>query len=144
MQTLGITDATAVAKYFHLKSKSTGTDYSNFSFSSVSAPKSPLSKDLTEPDYCKAKVLSFDSSSRNALVQMSTKDSESPVIYFAYSYDGGNTFSLLQMWDRTKETQSFNVFIPKGITNPQIVCRAYNNYELFTQSDAVSVPNYSN
>lgn len=144
MQILGITDATAVAKYFHLSSKSTGADFSTFNVKSVSAPKSPLSKDLTEPDYCKAQVLSFDATSRNALVQMSTKDSQSPVIYFSYSYDGGNTFSLLQMWDRTKETQSFNILIPKGITNPQIVCRAYNNYELYTQSEPVNVPEYSN
>ena len=144
MQTFGILDATAVAKYFKLKSSVSGADYSSFKYATVKTPSSVVYQDETGPDYCNAQVLSFDQTSRNALVQLSTKDSQSPVIYFSYSYDGGKTFSLLQMWDRTKETQSFNMFIPKGIAEPQIVCRSYNNYEKFTQSNNVSVPNYNN
>jgi N-acetylmuramoyl-L-alanine amidase len=143
MQKFGVADATAVAKYFKLKSSSTGADYSTYNYSSVKAPSNAVPQDQSGPDYCNIQVVTFDAASRNALVSMSTKDSQSDVIYFAYSYDGGNTFSLLQMWDRTKETQSFNVFIPKGITDPQIVCRAYNCYERFTQSEAANVPNYS-
>lgn len=144
LKTLGVTDATAVAKYFNLSSKNTGKDYSNYSYSTVSTPKKHLSQDFTEPDYCKASCISFDSNSRNALIEMSTKDSQSPVIYFSYSYDGGKTFSILQMWDRTKETQSFNVKIPKGIVSPTIVCRAYNNYELYKESEPVLVTGYTN
>ncbi len=142
--TLGVTDATAVAKYFKLKSTSKGVDYSGYTYTSVKKPTSAVADDTTPPDYCNISVLTYDSSSRNALVQMSTKDKQSPVIYFSYSYDGGQTFSTLQMWDRTKETQSFNVNIPSGVTNPVIVCRAYNSYEKFTQSSAANVPGYSN
>lgn len=139
---LGVCDATAVAKYFKLTSSSTGIDYSGYKFTSVKKPGAPVRQDLTDPDYCNISVISYDKSSRNALVQMSTKDSQSPIIYFAYSYDGGKTFSYLQMWDRTQETQSFNVNIPKSVTNPIIVCRAYNNFELFTQSAPAVVPGY--
>ena len=110
---LAAADATAIAKYFKLKSSTTGALY----------------QDETGPEKCEIKVLAYDLASGNVLVEMTTKDSQSPVIYFTYSYDGGKTFNTLQMWDRSKATQSFNVKVPSGTVNPTIVCAAYNNYE---------------
>ena len=81
----------------------------------------------------------YDTESGNILVEMTTNDKQSPVIYFSYSYDGGRTFSTLQMWDRTKDTQSFNVKVPSGTVDPVIVCRSYNSFEKGTQSNAVPV-----
>jgi N-acetylmuramoyl-L-alanine amidase len=139
IQTLGIADATAVAKYFKLKSSVNVNDFSNISYKTVKKPSGKVWQDSTDPDTCSIKVLAYDSASRNALVEMTTKDSQSPIIYFAYSYDGGKTFSPLQMWDRTQKTQSFNVNIPGSFTSSNIVCRAYNNYELFKQSNEVAI-----
>ena len=139
---LGVTDATAVAKYFGLKSTTLGVDYSGFKYSSVKAPKAPVGQDNTDPEVCSINVIGQDKASRNILVEMTAKDSNSPIIYFAYSYDGGKTYSYLQMWDRTKETQSFNVNVPANIKNPTIVCRVYNSYELFKDSNAVAVTDF--
>ncbi|WP_029232166.1 N-acetylmuramoyl-L-alanine amidase family protein [Butyrivibrio sp. VCB2006] len=136
---LGVADATAVAKYFKLKSSVNGNNFTNYTYKSVKKPANKVWHDSTDPDTCQIKVLAFDSGSRNALVEMTTKDSQSPIIYFSYSYDGGVTFSTLQMWDRTKNTQSFNINIPAGVTSSRIVCRAYNNYELFKQSNEVAI-----
>lgn len=136
---LGVTDATAVAKYFKLKSSATGADYSNYTYKSVKKPGKTVYHDITDPDICQIKTLAYDSASRNVLVEMTTKDSQSPIIYFSYSYDGGKTFCPLQMWDRTKDTQSFNVKIPASVKTSNIVCRAYNSYELFTQSNEVAI-----
>ncbi len=136
---LGVCDATAVAKYFRLKSKDGKTDYSNYKYSSVMSPAKAVHQDLTEPDVCSIKVLSYDKESRNALVELTAKDSQSPIIYFSFSYDGGNNFCTLGMWDRSKETQSFNIKIPKGRSSADIICRAYNNYELFSNSNEVSI-----
>lgn len=136
---LGVADATAIAKYFKLKSSSTGADYSGFATPSVKKPSGAVYQDQTEPETCDIKVLSYDTASGNVLVEMTAKDSQSPVIYFCYSYDGGNSFSILQMWDRTKTTQSFNVKVPSGTVNPVIVCRAYNNFEKCAQSAAETV-----
>ena len=136
---LGICDATAVAKYYKLKSSKTGADYSNITYTNVKKPSSKVFQDTTEPETCSIKTISYDASSRNVLVEMTAKDSNSPIIYFSYSYDGGNTFCPLQMWDRTKTTQSFNVNVPTSCTKATIVCRAYNNYELFKQSNEVSI-----
>lgn len=138
MESLGIADATAVAKYFNLKSSVLGNDFTDYSYSKVASPSATVYQDATEPDSCRIKLITFDKNSRNALVEMFTKDSQSPVIYFSYSYNGGQTFSVLQMWDRTKNAQSFNVYIPEGISTADIVCRAYNNYELYTMSNEVT------
>ena len=136
---LGIADATAIAKYFKLKSSVTGADYSDYTYTSVNKPATPVYQDVSSPDVCSIKILAVDNESGNVLVEMTTKDDQSPVIYFSYSYDGGRTFSTLQMWDRTKNTQSFNVKVPSGTVNPVIVCRSYNNFEKGSQSNAVPV-----
>ncbi|WP_022778702.1 N-acetylmuramoyl-L-alanine amidase family protein [Butyrivibrio sp. AE3009] len=136
---LAVADATAIAKYFGLSSSKTGADFSNFSYTSVKKPALVPRQDETAPETCSIKVLGYDKTNGNILVEMTTRDSQSPVIYFSYSYDGGKTYSLLQMWDRTKDTQSFNVKVPSGSVNPTIVCRAYNSYEKCAQSIEVPV-----
>ncbi|SFB67577.1 N-acetylmuramoyl-L-alanine amidase family protein [Butyrivibrio sp. YAB3001] len=139
LQKLGVCDATAVAKYFKLKSSKTGTDYSTFSYVSVKKPSGKVHQDSSEPEICDIKTLAYDPESRNVLVEMTAKDSGSPIIYFSYSYDGGATFSPLQMWNREEKTQSFNIKIPNGVSNANIVCRAYNNFELYKQSNEVNI-----
>ena len=132
-------DATAIAKYYGLKSKTTGADYSGFTYKSVKKPGGKLYQDETGPDQCDIKVLGYDVASGNVLVELTTVDKQSPVIYFSYSYDGGKNFCPLQMWDRTKPTQSFNVKVPSGTVNPTIVVKAYNNYEKDSTSAPVAV-----
>ena len=139
MNKMGVTDATSVAKYFGLKSTALGVDYSGFKYTSVAKPASPVGQDNSDPEVCSINVAATDKASGNVLVEMTAKDSGSPIIYSSYSYDGGKTYSYLQMWDRTKETQSFNVTVPKSCQNPVIVCRAYNSYELFKESNPVAV-----
>ncbi len=134
IEKLAHADATAMAKYFKLKSAALGTDYTGFTYNTIGKPAGIVRQDKTPPDVCNIKVLAYDLSSGNVLVEMTARDAESPVIYFSYSYDGGENFSLLQMWDRSKQIQSFNVKVPSGTVNPSIVCRAYNNYELGTES----------
>ena len=136
---LGICDATAVAKYFHLKSKDGVNDFTNFTYYNVKKPSKVIKQDFSTPDKCSIKVLGYDNASRNALVELTASDAQSPVIYFSYSYDGGNTFCPLGMWDRTKATQSFNINIPKALTEANIVVRAYNNYELYSTSNEVKI-----
>ncbi len=139
IEKLAKADATAIAKYYGLKSQTLGTDYTNFTYKTVNKPNGKLYQDETGPDTCSIKVLGSDVARDNVLVELTATDKQSPVIYFSYSYDGGNTFCPLQMWDRTKPTQSFNVKVPKGTVNPTIVVRAYNNYEKGSQSEPVTV-----
>lgn len=138
IEKLAVADATAMAKYFKLRSPS-GADYSGFTYTNTLYPAGNLYQDVTGPDVCSAKVLAADPARGNILVELTTSDKQSPVIYFSYSYDGGNTFSPLQMWDRTKNTQSFNVVVPPKTVNPKIVVRSYNNYEQMSESNLVDV-----
>jgi len=142
INTLAVKDATAVAKYFNLKSSKTGADFSGYKYASTPMPSGPVRQDETVPDICSIKTLARNEKDGNVLVQMTAKDNQSPVIYFSYSYDGGATFSPLQMWDRSKKTQTFNVKVPSGFANPVIVCRVYNNFELFKDSNPVSVKEF--
>ncbi len=137
--TLGISDATAVAKFLKLRSKDGNTDYSGFTYTSVKKPSGVVMQDTTDPDTCNISVLTYDKASRNALVELTAKDKQSPIIYFSYSVDGGKSFCTLGMWDRTKDTQSFNVKIPKNMSSANIIVRAFNNYELFMDSNAVFI-----
>lgn len=136
---LGVTDATAVAKYLKLRSKDGKTDYSKFTYTTVKKPAGVIRQDTTDPDTCSISVLAYDKASRNALVELTAKDKQSPIIYFSYSVDGGKSFCPLGMWDRTKDTQSFNVKIPSGLSSANIVVRAFNNYELFSDSNSVFI-----
>ncbi len=136
---LAVCDATAIAKYYNLKSTATGADYTGFTYEHSKKPYGRLYQDETGPETCNISVLAQDEASGNILVEMTTHDSQSPVIYFSYSYDGGKTYSILQMWDRTKDTQSFNIKVPSGTANPVIVCRSYNNYEKMSESSPVQV-----
>ena len=136
---LAVADATAIAKYFKLTSSKTGADFSGYSYTSVKKPSRKVYQDDTDPEVCNIKVLATDPASGNILVDMAAIDGQSPIIYFSYSYDGGNTYSLLQMWDRTQTQQSFNVKVPSGTVDPVIVCKCFNNFEKFTISNAVPV-----
>ena len=120
-----------------MKSRDGSIDYSSFSYPAVKKPSKKVSQDESGPDVCSIKVLATDTATGNILVEMTTSDKQSPVIYFSYSYDGGKTFCPLQMWDRSKETQSYNVKVPSGFANPTIVCRAYNNFELFKDKHGI-------
>ncbi len=139
LKKLGVADATAIAKYFRLTSSKTGADYSGYTYASAAKPSSKVYQDDTDPEICNIKILATDPSSGNILVDMAAIDGQSPIIYFSYSYDGGNTYSLLQMWDRSKSEQSFNVKVPSGTVDPVIVCKCFNNFEKFTISNAVPV-----
>ncbi|MDE6406391.1 MAG: hypothetical protein K2M20_12165, partial [Lachnospiraceae bacterium] len=71
---------------------------------------------------------------------LSAVDYDSGMLYYDYSYDGGNTFFPRLAWgDKTKDTITFTMNVPPHII-PQIVVRGYNGYDLFTESNLVSLP----
>ena len=62
---LAVADATAIAKYYHLKSVSKGVDYSTFQYRSAKRPSGNLYQDETGPDVCNINVLATDPASGN-------------------------------------------------------------------------------
>lgn len=139
-EAFGRLDATSVAKYFHLKSDVLGVDYSDYQTLDVPIPEGVMRPDTTEPDICMIEVTDQEMETGKITVTLSATDYDSGMLYYDYSYDGGETFFPRLAWgDKTQDTITFTIQVPPHII-PQIVVRGYNGYDLFTESNLVSLP----
>ncbi len=139
-EALGRLDATSVAKYFHLKSDELGVDYTDYQTLQVPIPEGVMRPDTTEPDICMIEVTDQKMETGEITVELSAVDYDSGMLYYDYSYDGGETFSPRLAWgDKSQDTIIFTMQAPPHIV-PQIVVRGYNGYDLCTQSNVVSLP----
>ena len=139
-ETFGRLDATSVAKYFHLKSDALGVDYSDYQTLDVPVPTGVMRPDTTEPDICIIEVTDQEMETGEITVELSATDYDSGMLYYDYSYDGGETFAPRLAWaDKTQDTITFTIQVPPHVI-PQIVVRGYNGYDLFTESNLVSLP----
>lgn len=140
LQDFGKLDATAVAKYFQLRSETLGVDYSSYQNVYVDVPSHVVMPDRTEPDICMIEVTDQNMESGEVTVQVSAADYDSGMLYYTYSYDNGEHFSQLQRWpDKTRDIFQFTMRVPPRIV-PQIVVNGYNGYDLYTTSNMISLP----
>lgn len=144
----GKADATAVAKYFGLKSTELGVDYSTYS-DIPEVEKERIVKasvtDETTPDICMIEVADTNESTGTIVLDVTAADYDSPLIYYDYSYDGGMTYSTLQKWPGSdplsgtyQDTIQVTFTVPSG-TQPDIVFRAHNMYDLVTESNRITL-----
>ena len=139
-EAFGRLDATSVAKYFHLKSDLLGVDYSDYQTLDVPIPEGVMRPDTTEPDVCMIEIADQEMETGKITVELSATDYDSGMLYYDYSYDGGETFSPRLAWgDKTQDTITFTMQVPPHII-PQIIVRGYNGYDLFTESNLISLP----
>ena len=140
LKDFGVLDATAVAKYFGLRSETLGVDYSDYQNVEVPVPPYVVAPDRTEPDICLIEVSEQIMETGEVTVVLFADDYDSGMLYYTYSYDNGEHFSELQKWpDKSVDTFSFTIQVPPHIV-PQIVVNAYNGYDLYTTSNMVSLP----
>lgn len=139
-EAFGRLDATCVAKYFHLKSDVLGVDYSDYRTLDIPIPEGVMRPDTTEPDICMIEVTDQNMETGEITVELSATDYDSGMLYYDYSYDGGETFFPRLAWgDKTQDTIVFTIQVPPHII-PQILVRGYNGYDLFTESNLISLP----
>lgn len=139
-ETLGRLDATSAAKYFRLKSDVLGVDYSDYQVPDVPVPENVMHPDTTKPDVCLIEVTDQQMETGEITVELSAADYDSGLLYYDYSFDGGETYSPMTAWeDKSRDTFTFTMQVPPHII-PQIVVRVYNGYDLFTSSNLVSLP----
>lgn len=143
----GKADALSVAKYFGLKSTALGVDYStesNLPNADANHAVQASLWDETPPDVCIISLSDTDESTGTVTLEVTAADYDSPLIYYDYSYDGGATYSPLQMWDSDvlagtyKDTFQLILQIPSG-TQPEIILRAYNMFDAFTESNQLTL-----
>lgn len=139
-EAFGRLDADCAAKYFHLRSEKLGTDYRDYQTLDVPIPQCVVRPDVTDPDICMIEVTEQEAETGMITVSLAAADYDSGMLYYDYSYDGGETFSPRFAWkDKAADTILFTMQVPPHIV-PQIVVRGYNGYDLFTTSNLVTLP----
>lgn len=139
-EAFGRLDADCAAKYFRLHSDTLGTDYRDYSVPDVPIPQGVVRPDTTEPDVCMIEVTDQEVETGMVTVSLAAADYDSGMLYYDYSYDGGETFFPRLAWtDKAADTITFTMQVPPHVI-PQIVVRAYNGYDLFTTSNLITLP----
>lgn len=143
----GRADAQSVAKYFGLKSALLGVDYSGepskLQPASASALVPSTLMDATSPDVCEIELLECDYATGETSLAVRAADYDSPLIYYDYSIDNGQSWTRLESWPGSNtltgeytDTFQLNLTIPGG-TRPNIVLRAYNMADLYKKSNVL-------
>lgn len=144
----GKEDATAIAKYFGLKSSALNVDYSDYRLADISdsAPVSATLRDETPPDVCRIEFSGADFDTGNLSLTVYAADYDSPLLYYSYSIDGGQTFSERKEWPgsdvlagKYDDTFTLNIAVPPG-TKPSVILRAYNMFDPYTDSNRYDSP----
>lgn len=139
-EAFGRLDADCAAKYFRLRSEALGTDYRDHLNLDVPIPQGVMRPDTTEPDVCMIDVTNQEMETGMITVSLSAADYDSGMLYYDYSYDGGESFSSRYAWtDKAADTITFTMQAPPHII-PQIMVRGYNGYDLYTASNMVTLP----
>ena len=148
LKNFGRMDATAVARYFGLKSTALGVDYSGYSLADVqdNSAVSVTLQDATPPDICQIEPVAIDYDTGLLSFTVTAADYDSPLLYYSYSLDGGQSFSRREAWPQSDpltgsytDTFTLNLTIPSD-TTPTVILRAYNMYDLYTDSQAYISP----
>lgn len=137
MQAFGQNDATAVAKYFGLSSKALGVDYSGVAKTEVPAPAFVVGQDLTPPEAVSVTVDKKDTKKNLLSLTVSGHDSDSGLLYYSYSTDGGIHWSGLQIMPTGADRVSITVPYSQAAAVSQAVVRVYNGYDGMSQSAGV-------
>lgn len=144
LREFGRMDATAVARYFGLKSSFLGVDYSDYPLAQaqdgLTVPVAVC--DTTAPTECLIQLEDVDYSTGKMSVSVSASDPDSPLLYYAYSLDGGTTFEPREAWpgadalsgDTGGASFTLELTIPSG-KRPVLVVRAYNQYDRYAESN---------
>ncbi len=146
-RTFGYLDADCVAKYFHLKSSSLGVDYTNYTYPSISLPSAVMGPDLTPADEVSVELAETDTGSGTARIKITAKDSESKMLYYSLSYDGGMTFGKVWPWNEDKEAlkptdaDSITVEVDLAEKEPRdLVVKVYNRLDRKADSNVLTLP----
>lgn len=135
LQKIGKADATAVAKYYGLKSSVLGVDYSGYKYVQYPNAKTPRMQDMTDPEVAKIELLSYDKSSGKVQLYAKASDAQSRIIYYSYSGNGGVTWSGLWGWAPAGEGY-IELTLP-GDSTGELCIRVHNEYDRFTESNHI-------
>lgn len=143
LKEFGREDATAVARYFGLKSSKLQVDYSDYPLAEAQENECvPVTvNDSTEPEICLLEFGDADYEKGFLNLKVTAVDYDTALIYYSYSLDGGETFSERIPWP---ESDTLTGYYPNSFTlnlpvssdeRPEVMVRAYNMYDLYAESN---------
>lgn len=131
----GKLDATSVAKFLNLKSSELGVDYTGYEVVIGDEPAEKIQNDTTQPE-CSIEFVSYNNIEETATFRITAHDEEYPVLYYGYSLDGGENYSVLYRWEKGKESMEFDVDYSE-YTSRGIKAVVYNAFNLGKETDAL-------
>lgn len=148
LRNFGIADATAAAKYFGLKSSTLNLDFTDYPLAEAEGEEAMAItlNSGTEPEVCRIDFVDADYEKGTLTLRVSAEDSDSPLLYYSYSLDGGQSFGPREPWpgnDALTGDYQREFVLTLDITPgtcPEAAVRAYNNYDLYTESNHYESP----
>ena len=137
LQAFGRLDATAVAKYFGLSSTELGVNYADYPKAQVASSPIPKVQDLTTPDVAALTVTAKDASNKTVSIKVNAADKDTGIMYYAYTTDGGATWSSLEIWPSATDTLSITVPARYGAIKTVAVA-VFNSYDGMALSNFVA------
>ncbi|MBQ7918841.1 MAG: N-acetylmuramoyl-L-alanine amidase [Lachnospiraceae bacterium] len=137
----GKADAQAILEFVGLEPHS--KEYESYTYPIDQVVPSTL-KDNTPPEYCEIEVMDADYDNGLLSLQVTAVDSESTLLYYDYSLDGGETYSAIMAWPESNAltgsyADSFKLTIAvEHRTIPKVSVRAYNGFDLTSESNTIS------
>lgn len=137
----GVADATSVAKFFGLSSRTLGVDYSNYKLIELTPGALYVQEDTTDPDICTIETAYTDLERSVIGITLTAYDYDSPMLYYSYSIDGGITYTPYLEWPNVNimeryspDTFTFEIEVPEGVS-PVVIVKAVNQYDRYTESN---------
>lgn len=144
LKAFGKADATSVAKYFGLSSTILGVDYSDYNLSDLEEDQVYMQPDTTDPEICYVYVDECNYETGEVTLTLTASDSDTPMLYYSYSLDGGISYTPYLKWPQTNimgryspDSFQFTVQVPEG-SIPTIIVRAYNQYDRYKESNVLN------
>lgn len=138
LQAFGKADAQAVLEFVGLEPMA--REYDSFSYNDNTF-MTHTAYDLSAPEMCEVSLKEAFYDEGKIEMYVSAMDSDSPLLYFDYSLDGGFTYGELRPWPQTdpianEYADSFTLTIPvEGAAAPKVCVRAYNMYDVKAESN---------
>ena len=138
-QKYGVLDATAVARYFGLKSEQLGVDYSNEVHEATPVPNERMSPDDTPPEWCEAEVTEVDEQTGMIRGKMSAYDPDSRILYYTVSFNNGKTFGEYYRYEPDENGDVYFEVQAPNKKRTRLVVAALNMYGGLAQSELLYV-----
>jgi len=142
----GRRDAIAIAKFLGLEPSEEVPELTALSRDTIIAH---TYEDKSTPKNVQIETQTIDYDNNELTIVVSATEGDTPLMYYDYSLDGGKTYSKLYPWPGTDMLANVYddyfalTFSVPANSKPKVILRAYNKFDLFSLSNALSNIDFS-